>query len=72
MDLATVTGIILGTISALMLGMAALIKTMVVGKLNTLQDAVSALSSDIHHLDLRITKLEVEHALRTCAFRGDE
>ena len=72
MDLATLSAIILGTISALILGMAALIKTMVVGKLNNLQEAVSNLSNDIHHLDLRLTKLEVEHAMRTCAFMGDK
>lgn len=69
MNPATITAIIIGTSSALILGMAALIKTMVVGKLDALQAAMDSMKSDVHHIDLRVTKLETEHRMNACIYR---
>lgn len=61
MDLGTVTLIIVGT----MAGMAGLIKAMVLGRLDQIQKDLSGLSRDMHRLDIRVTKLEAEHQIRT-------
>ena len=70
MDLGTLTIIMICTCGALICGMAALIQKMVVGKLDGLQETINGLSSDLHHIDIRLTKLEAEHAI--CHYRGDE
>jgi hypothetical protein len=62
MDLGTITAVIIGTV----MGMAALIKTMVLGRLEQIQKDLSGLSKDMHRLDVRLTKLETEHAVHTC------
>lgn len=58
MDLATITVIIVAACGALILGMAALIKGMVVGKLEELQETINALGRDHHKLDTRVARLE--------------
>jgi len=71
MNTVTIAGIIISTFGALLLGMAALIKTMVVGKLVDLQKAMDEMKSDVHHLDIRVTRLETEHRIQHCG-RGDD
>ena len=68
MDLGTVTVIIVGTV----MGMAALIKTMVLGRLDQIQKELGGLTRDLHRLDTRVTKLETEHALRRCPREGEK
>lgn len=68
MDLGTITAVIIGTV----MGMAALIKTMVLGRLDLIQKELSGLSRDLHRLDTRVTKLETEHALRRCPREGEK
>lgn len=68
MSLATVSGIIIATAGALILGMAVLIKSMVVGRLDALQAGVDGMREDIHGIDVRVTKLETAHELRTCRY----
>jgi len=72
MDTATITIVIIGSCGALILGMAALIKTMVVGKLDALQAAFDSMRNDHHKLDMRVTKLESEHSLMHCRRHGDD
>ena len=72
MDTATVSAVIIGACGALILGMAALIKTMVVGKLDALQAAFDDMRNDHHRLDVRVTKLEAEHTVMHCRRRGGE
>lgn len=67
MDLGTITAVIIGTV----MGMAALIKTMVLGRLDQIQRDLTGLSKDLHRLDVRVTALEAEHRMRTC-MRGEE
>ncbi len=62
--------IVLATGGALILGMAGLIKTMVVGKLDTLQIAIDEIRSEIHDIDIRVTRLETEHRLG-CPRKGE-
>lgn len=56
----------------LILGMAALIKGMVLGKLDEIQKSMVGLNRDFHRMDVRVTKLETEHRLGACQFRGEE
>lgn len=72
MSLATITAIILGVSGALLLGMAALIKTMVLGRLDDLHGMVSGLSKDMHRMDIRLTRLEAEHSVRMCPHHQEE
>ena len=55
--------IILAAGGALILGMAGLLKAMVVSKLDTLQAAIDEIRSEIHDIDIRVTRLETEHRL---------
>lgn len=68
MDLGTITVIIIGT----MAGMAGLIKTMVLGRLEQIHEQLGGLTRDLHRLDTRVTKLETEHALRRCPREGEK
>jgi hypothetical protein len=61
MDLGTITAVIIGTV----MGMAALIKTMVLGRLEQIHEQLGGLTRDLHRLDTRVTKLETEHQIRT-------
>jgi len=61
-------GIMVATGGALIMGMAGVIKVMVLGKLAEIQDLVSGLSRDMHRMDLRLTRLEAEHAMTKCRF----
>jgi len=72
MNTATIGAIILATSASLLLGMAALIKTMILGKLDALQITINDLSNDFHALDVRLTKLEAEHAMMHCHRRGGD
>lgn len=65
MSPATLTIIVMSASGALLLGMAALIKTMVLGKLADIQNMVSGLSKDMHRMDIRLTTLEAEHRVST-------
>lgn len=60
MNLATVSAIIIATLGALLLGMAALIKTMVLSQLDDIQSTLEDVRSDIHAIDLRVTRLEAQ------------
>ena len=60
MNTPTIAGIILAACGALILGMAALIKTMVVGKLDALQASLDEMWGKHHALDIRVTKLETK------------
>lgn len=68
MDAATVGFVIIAACGALILGMAALIKGMVLGKLDDIQKAMSGLNRDFHRMDVRVTKLETEHRLNACKY----
>ena len=68
MDLGTVTAVIVGTI----MGMAAIIKTMVLGRLDQIHEQLGGLTRDFHRLDTRVTKLETEHALSRCPREGEK
>jgi len=75
MNTATIAGIILSACGALILGMAALIKTMVVGKLEELQRSMDEMWGKHHKLDIRVTQLEAEHRMHSCIYgrrQGDE
>lgn len=66
MNAATISAIVLAACGALIVGMAALIKGMVLGKLESIQSMVSGLSRDMHRMDLRLTTLEAEHRMNRC------
>ena len=70
MDIGTISAIILGACGVLIIGMAGLIKTMVVTKLDALQRTIDGLGQDHHRLDLRVTKLEAEHQLHYCRYQN--
>ena len=63
MNLTMVAGIVVAACGVLIVGMAALIKTMVLSRLNEIQDLVTGLSRDMHRMDIRLTKIEAEHSL---------
>lgn len=46
--------------------MAALIKTMLLKKLDEIAATVNGLSHDMHRMDIRLTRLEAEHKMRCC------
>ena len=62
MDLGTVTLVIVGTIA----GMAGLIKTMVLSRLDQIHAELSGLTREHYRLANRVTTLETEHRLRSC------
>jgi hypothetical protein len=72
MNTATIAGIILASCGALILGMAALIKTMVVGKLDSLQASMDEMWGKHHALDVRVTRLEAQHETIFCRRSTDE
>ena len=72
MDTATITGIVIAAVGTLFVGMAGLIQKMVVSKLDNLQNAFDDMRNDHHRLDVRVTKLEAEHSVMYCKYRGDE
>lgn len=61
MNPAAITTIIFGVLGALLAGMAALIKAMVIGRLDGIQETLEGVRTEIHEIDLRVTKLEAEH-----------
>ena len=63
MTLTALTGIVISACGVLIISMAALIKTMVVSKLNELQLTVTGLSREMHRLEIKVNKLEIEHEL---------
>lgn len=63
MDVATITGIIVASCAALIIGMAILIKTMVVGRLDELQASIAGVARELHRLELKVQKLETEHEI---------
>lgn len=56
MNTATIAGIILATAGALIVGMAALIKTMLIGKIATLQESMTEIINDMKEVDRRLTE----------------
>ena len=68
MDLPTIGAIVVGVAGALLLGMAALIKGMVLGRLDEIQRELGGLGREMHRIDLRVTKLETEHRLNACHY----
>lgn len=62
----TIVAAVIGAVVVLLAGMAGLIKSMVISRLGEIQAAVSGLSLDMHRMDVRLTKLETEHAIHTC------
>jgi hypothetical protein len=66
----TLTAIVIGSFGGLIFILAAIIKGMVSDKLIDLKNAIAgvqesqnSLRDDIHDIDLRLTRLEVEHDL---------
>lgn len=64
----TITGIIIASFGGLIFVLAAIIKGMVSDKLVDLKTAIvgvqesqDSLRDDIHNIDIRLTRLEVEH-----------
>ena len=90
MDLGSVTLVIVSGGLALVGGMAALIKGMVLSRMDRDQRAAEAsrremiehldkiqknlegLGRDMHRIDIRVTKLEAEHALSRCPREGEK
>ena len=74
MGIGEITFLCISTVIALLAGMSAIIKSMVLGRLTEIQHLVTGLSKDMHRMDIRLTKLEAEHAVGKCMFRvsGDE
>ncbi len=72
METTTIASIIIGTTGILIVSMAGLIKTMVVSKLEHLQHTIDELGSKHQELEVRVTRLEVEHRMRGCAFHAPE
>lgn len=66
MNTSTIAGIVLSTAGILIVGMAALIKGMLLGKLNEIQKLMTEITRDVHKMDIRLTRLEAEHALSIC------
>lgn len=66
MNPTVISGIVISSIGVLMIGMASIIKTMVVSRLDNLQLGMDYLKVEIHVLDLRITTLETEHRMKHC------
>jgi len=77
---ATITVIIVGSCGALFAGMAGLIRSMVLSRLDRDQEALmdrlseiqtqlSGLARELHRVDVRLTKVEAEHAMLTCMER---
>lgn len=58
MNILTITLIILATAGALILGMAALIKTMILGVLEQIQSQLGGVVRDVHRVDVRVTRIE--------------
>lgn len=71
MNLETISAIVIAAVGALLLGMAALIKGMVLGKLNEIQKSMAGMTRDFHRMDVRVTKLETEHRLNACRYHED-
>ena len=80
MTTAMITAIILGTCGALFAGMAGLIRSMLftrldrdqealMARLQEIQTQISGLSRELHRVDVRLTKVEAEHAMLTCMER---
>lgn len=72
MNPSTVATIIIGAGAALIGGMAALIKAMVIGKLDGIAATLEDVRSELHDIDLRVTRLEAEHSISCHRRRGDE
>jgi ABC-type phosphate transport system auxiliary subunit len=77
---ATISMIIIAACGALFAGMAGLIRSMVLSRLDRDQEAlmarlqeiqtqISGLSRELHRVDVRLTKVEAEHAMLTCMER---
>jgi len=77
---ATISMIIIAACGALFAGMARLIRSMVLSRLDRDQEAlmarlqeiqtqISGLSRELHRVDVRLTKVEAEHAMLTCMER---
>ena len=72
----TVTAIIMAAFGGLVVAMAGLLKAMVTDKLKAIHSDLSglreshdSLKDDLHNIDLRLTRLEVEHEV--CIFDKD-
>lgn len=61
MNTSTIIGAIVTACLLLISGMAALIKTMVVGKLDALQKSLDDMRDKHHALDARVIRLEAQH-----------
>jgi ABC-type phosphate transport system auxiliary subunit len=77
---ATISMIIIAACGALFAGMAGLIRSMVLSRLDRDQEAlmarlqeiqtqISGLSRELHRVDVRLTKVEAEHTMLTCMER---
>lgn len=80
MNTATISMIIIAACGALFAGMAGLIRSMVLSRLDRDQEAlmarlqeiqtqISGLSRELHRVDVRLTKVEAEHTMLTCMER---
>lgn len=66
MNITMLTTIIVSAVGALLVGMAVLIKSMVLGRLEEIQQTITGLSRDLHRMEIRLTKLESEHQIMGC------
>ena len=67
MNVASILASLIAAVVVLLAGMAALIKSMLLSRLDEIQKTVSGLSQDMHRLDVRITRLEAEHRINCCS-----
>lgn len=63
MDATTLSGVVIAACGALIIGMAILIKTMVVSRLDELQTSIAGIARELHRLELKVQKLETEHEI---------
>lgn len=64
MDTATIAGVVIVSVGALLVGMAGLIKLLVLGRLDELLEGQKELFQRLHVLEVRLTRLETEHEMR--------
>jgi len=68
---AAIVAAIIAAVVALLAGMAGLIKSMVLGRLDEIQTTMSGLARELHRMDIRLTKLEAEHNVHICRMRSE-
>lgn len=57
----TTAAVVIAAAAALLLGMAGLIKAMIIGKLDAIQSELGDLTHDMHKIDTRVARIEERH-----------